>query len=95
MAVPEGGEGKVRARPGVAWKKGPGIINAPGTIDSDYRGEVKILAINLGQETIEIPRGERVAQLGVAPVFQARIEVSASLDESERGSGGFGSTGRD
>ena len=70
------------------------MINAPGTIDSDYRGEVKVLAINLGQETVEIQRGERVAQLVIAPVVQASLSEVDSLEATERGSGGFGSTGR-
>ena len=70
------------------------MINAPGTIDSDYRGEVKVLAVNLGKDTVEIQRGERVAQLVIAPVVQASLIEVDSLEETERGSGGFGSTGR-
>jgi dUTP pyrophosphatase len=95
MAIPLGFEGQVRARSGLAWKKGLAVINAPGTIDSDYRGEVKVLLVNLGGETVEIPRGERVAQLVIAPVVQAAIQVVASLEDTERGAGGFGSTGSD
>ena len=94
MAIPMGFEGQVRARSGMAWRRGLAVINAPGTIDSDYRGEVKVLAINLGQETVEIQRGERVAQLVIAPVVQASLSEVDSLEATERGSGGFGSTGR-
>ena len=94
MAIPHGFEGQVRARSGMAWKKGLAVINAPGTIDSDYRGEVKVLAINLSQEEVTLERGERVAQLVIAPVVQATIEAVEALDETARGSGGFGSTGR-
>ena len=94
MAIPLGFEGQVRARSGMAWKRGLAVINAPGTIDSDYRGEVKVLAVNLGKDTVEIQRGERVAQLVIAPVVQASLIEVDSLEETERGSGGFGSTGR-
>lgn len=94
MAIPLGFEGQVRARSGMAWKKGLAVINAPGTIDSDYRGEVKVLAVNLSRETIEIQRGERVAQLVIAPVVQASLIEVAALDETDRGRGGFGSTGQ-
>ena len=94
MAIPLGFEGQVRARSGMAWKKGLAVINAPGTIDSDYRGEVKVLAINLSQDTVEIGRGERIAQLVIAPVVQAAILQVDELEETERGAGGFGSTGR-
>jgi len=93
MAIPLGFEGQVRARSGLAWKKGLAVINAPGTIDSDYRGELQVLLVNLGAETVEIPRGERVAQLVIAPVVQTVIQVVESLDETARGVGGFGSTG--
>ena len=94
MAIPLGFEGQVRARSGMAWKKGLAVINAPGTIDSDYRGEVKVLAINLSEDRIQIKRGERVAQLVIAPVVQATLLEVTVLDETDRGSGGFGSTGR-
>ena len=94
MAIPLGFEGQVRARSGMAWKKGLAVINAPGTIDSDYRGEVKVLAINLSQDAVEIRRGERIAQLVIAPVVQAGILQVDELEETERGAGGFGSTGR-
>jgi dUTP pyrophosphatase len=93
MAIPLGFEGQVRARSGLAWKKGLAVINAPGTIDSDYRGEVKVLLVNLGSETVEIPRGERVAQLVISPIVQAEIQIVSVLDETVRGAGGFGSTG--
>ena len=94
MAIPSGFEGQVRARSGMAWKKGLAVINAPGTIDSDYRGEVKVLAINLSDERIQIKRGDRVAQLVIAPVVQATLLEVTTLDDTDRGSGGFGSTGR-
>ncbi len=93
MAIPVGFEGQVRARSGMAWKRGLAVINAPGTIDSDYRGEVRVLAVNLSQQVVCIERGERIAQLVIAPVAQADLEVVASLDETSRGVGGFGSTG--
>jgi dUTP pyrophosphatase len=93
MAIPAGYEGQVRARSGLALKQGLALVNAPGTIDSDYRGEVGVLVINLGQESITLERGMRIAQLVIAPVIQCRIEADTSLDDSARGSGGFGSTG--
>ena len=93
MAIPVGFEGQVRARSGLAWRKGLAVINAPGTIDSDYRGEVKVLLVNLSSEEVEIPPGERIAQLVIAPVVQVVVETVVSLDRTERGAGGFGSTG--
>lgn len=93
MAIPAGFEGQVRARSGLALKQGLALVNAPGTIDSDYRGEIGVLVINLGQEPITLTRGMRIAQLVICPVMQCRIEAVASLDESARGEGGFGSTG--
>ena len=93
MAIPAGYEGQVRARSGLALKQGLALVNAPGTIDSDYRGEVGVLVINLGQELITLERGMRIAQLVIAPVIQCWIEATHSLDDSTRGSGGFGSTG--
>lgn len=93
MAIPEGYEGQVRPRSGLALKKGLSILNAPGTIDSDYRGEVGVILINLGTEPITIHRGLRMAQLVIAPVAQLEINVLVELDDTERGSGGFGSTG--
>ena len=93
MAIPKGFEGQVRARSGLAWRKGLAVINAPGTIDSDYRGEIKVLLVNLSSDEVEIPPGERVAQLVIAPVVQVELCPVASLGETQRGDGGFGSTG--
>lgn len=93
MALPAGHEGQVRPRSGLAFRHGLTVTNAPGTIDEDYRGEVKVLLVNLGQEPVTISRGMRVAQLVVAPVVQVAVETVADLDETSRGSGGFGSTG--
>jgi len=94
MAIPEGYEVQVRPRSGLALKHGITCLNTPGTIDSDYRGEVKVILANLGSEPFEIVRGERIAQLVPAPVQRARFAEVASLDETVRGVGGFGSTGR-
>ena len=94
LAVPDGYEVQVRPRSGLALRHGISQVNAPGTIDSDYRGEVGVLLVNLGQEPFVVRRGERIAQLVVAPVARAGVELVASLDETERGSGGFGHTGR-
>ena len=94
MAIPEGYEVQVRPRSGLALKHGITCLNTPGTIDSDYRGEVKVILANLGAEPFEIVRGERIAQLVPAPVQKARFEEVADLDETGRGAGGFGSTGR-
>jgi dUTP pyrophosphatase len=93
MAIPHGFEVQVRPRSGLALKHGLTVANAPGTIDSDYRGEVKVLLINLGNEPVLIERGQRIAQLVVAPVTRAAIMVVDSLDTTARGEGGFGSTG--
>jgi dUTP pyrophosphatase len=93
FALPAGFEGQVRPRSGLAAKAGVTCLNTPGTIDADYRGEVKVILINHGPEDFTIRRGDRIAQLVIAPVAQARwIEVE-SLDETARGAGGFGSTG--
>ena len=94
MALPDGFEAQIRPRSGLAIKYGIGIINAPGTIDADYRGEVKIALINLGQERVKLKRGDRVAQMVIQQVFQARINVVSQLDETDRNAGGFGHTGR-
>ena len=94
IAVPLGFEAQVRARSGLALKHGIICPNAPGTIDSDYRGEVGVILINLGQEPFVIKRGERIAQMVIAAVAQAIVAEVDSLDETERGAGGFGSTGR-
>jgi len=93
LEIPPGFEVQVRPRSGMAIKKGLGLVNSPGTIDSDYRGELKIIVINLGQEPIAIVDEERIAQLVVSPVIQAQIEEVGDLGQTERGAGGFGSTG--
>ena len=93
MAIPVGFEVQVRPRSGLALKHGLTVPNSPGTIDSDYRGEVKALLINLGREPVTIERGMRIAQLVPAAVTRARLVVSQSLDATDRGAGGFGSTG--
>ena len=93
FAVPAGFEAQVRPRSGLAAKAGVTCLNTPGTIDSDYRGEVKVILINLGQEDFTINRGDRIAQLVIAPVVQASWGLTTSLDETTRGAGGFGSTG--
>lgn len=93
IAIPAGFEGQVRPRSGLAFSRGIGIINAPGTIDSDYRGEIKIALINLGSEPVSIRRGDRVAQLIIAPVAQAQLVEADELPPTERGDGGFGHTG--
>jgi dUTP pyrophosphatase len=93
MAIPEGYEVQVRPRSGLAMKHGITVPNSPGTIDSDYRGEVKALLINLGQEPFAIERGMRICQLVPAAVTRAALTIVASLDATERGGGGFGSTG--
>ena len=94
IAIPEGYEVQVRPRSGLALKFGITCLNTPGTIDSDYRGEVKVILANLGSENFEIVRGERIAQLVPAPVQRARLVEVESLEETVRGAGGFGSTGR-
>jgi len=94
IALPAGYEGQVRPRSGLAAKHGIGIVNAPGTIDEDYRGEVHVLLVNLGRQPYTIQPGDRIAQLVVAPVTRVQVEAVASLDETQRGQGGFGSTGR-
>lgn len=93
IAIPEGYEGQVRPRSGLAARHGVSIVNAPGTIDADYRGEVQVLLVNLGIESVAISRGMRIAQLVIAPVVRAHIVEAESLDKTSRGSGGFGSTG--
>ncbi|MEA3010257.1 MAG: dUTP pyrophosphatase [Sphingomonadales bacterium] len=94
IAIPEGYEVQVRPRSGLALKHGVTCLNTPGTIDSDYRGEVKVILANLGAEPFEIRRGERIAQLVPAPVQRAAFREVEDLGSTERGSGGFGSTGR-
>ena len=93
MEIPIGFEGQVRPRSGLALKKGISMVNTPGTIDSDYRGEVKCLLINLSHEPVVLEKGERIAQLVISPVSQAYLVVVEELDGTERGEGGFGSTG--
>jgi dUTP pyrophosphatase len=94
MALPEGYEAQVRPRSGLAITHGIGLINSPGTIDADYRGEVKIAVINLGPSAYTIRRGDRIAQMVIQKVHQARIEEVDTLGETERSTGGFGHTGR-
>jgi dUTP pyrophosphatase len=93
MAIPAGYEVQVRPRSGLALKNGITCLNSPGTIDSDYRGEVKVILANLGQDDFTITRGDRIAQLVPAPVQRASFAVVEDLDDTARGSGGFGSTG--
>ena len=93
IALPVGYEAQVRPRSGLAARYGISMVNAPGTIDSDYRGEIKVLLVNLGQESVRFSKGDRVAQLVIAPVVRAEWELVTSLDETARGAGGFGSTG--
>lgn len=93
MAIPHGYEAQIRPRSGLAYKHGITMLNSPGTIDSDYRGEVKVLAINHGSEPFTISHGDRIAQMVIAPVSQAVIKEVETLDETERNEGGFGSTG--
>lgn len=93
IAIPDGYEGQVRPRSGLAFRHGLTVTNAPGTIDADYRGELKVLLVNLGPEPVTIERGMRIAQLVIAPVVQATVVEVSDLDSTERGAGGFGSTG--
>lgn len=94
VALPAGCEGQIRPRSGLAARRGVTVLNAPGTIDADYRGEVKVLLVNHGTEPVEIRVGDRIAQLVVAPVHRVRAVEVAALSETTRGPGGFGSTGR-
>lgn len=99
LAIPPGYEGQVRPRSGWAARAGVTVLNAPGTIDADYRGELQVLLVNLGQDPVEVRHGDRIAQLVIAPVVQASFECvvgfdDASSEPSRRGAGGFGSTGR-
>ncbi len=94
MAIPAGYEGQVRPRSGLAMKSQVTLTNAPGTIDSDFTGECRVLLINHGREPFTVVSGDRIAQLVIAPVIQAELVEVESLDETERGAGGFGSTGR-
>jgi len=94
MALPEGFEAQIRPRSGMAIKQGVTVVNAPGTIDADYRGEVMVGLINVSDTMITISRGDRIAQMIIAPVIQASFTEVALLDDTSRGSGGFGSTGK-
>jgi dUTP pyrophosphatase len=94
IALPDGFEAQVRPRSGLAAKHGVTVLNAPGTVDADYRGEIGVLLINHGAEPFTIRRGERIAQMVIAPVARAELQASTTLSATERGAGGFGSTGR-
>lgn len=93
IAIPPGYEGQVRPRSGLALRQGLTMLNTPGTIDSDYRGEVAVVAVNLGQEPVTLRRGDRIAQLVIGPVADARLEETGELPGTGRGAGGFGHTG--
>ena len=93
LSVPKGFEVQIRPRSGLAAKQKISVLNTPGTIDSDYRGEIKVILINLGQETFKVEKGSRIAQMVVCPVVQAQIKEVEDLSETGRGKGGFGSTG--
>jgi dUTP pyrophosphatase len=93
LALPAGWEGQVRPRSGLALKHGITVLNSPGTIDADYRGEIRVILANLGSAPVTVARGERIAQLVIAPVSRAELQVVAELPPSPRGTGGFGSTG--
>jgi len=94
IALPTGYEAQVRPRSGLAAKHGVTVLNTPGTIDADYRGEIKVILVNLGDEPFTVRRGERIAQMVVAPVATVQFQLQETLDATERGAGGFGSTGR-
>jgi dUTP pyrophosphatase len=93
FALPPGSEGQVRPRSGLAGEHGVTVLNAPGTVDADYRGEVKVVLINLGSAPFTVERGMRIAQMVIAPVAAVRLSETGTLDETPRGAGGFGSTG--
>jgi dUTP pyrophosphatase len=93
VALPYGHEGQIRPRSGIAIRHGVTVLNSPGTVDADYRGEIQVILVNLGTESFEIRRGTRIAQMVVAPIQQAKIVESTSLDATGREAGGFGSTG--
>lgn len=94
VALPEGFEAQIRPRSGLALRNGVTVLNTPGTVDSDFRGEICVILINLGQQPFEVHRGDRIAQLVVTPVVKARLTIAKTLPQSERGNRGFGSTGR-
>ena len=93
LSIPNGFEVQIRPRSGLAAKKKISVLNTPGTIDADYRGEIKVILINLGQETFTVEKGLRIAQMVVCPIVQAKLKEVDDLSETERGKGGFGSTG--
>ena len=93
LSIPKGFEIQIRPRSGLAAKQKISVLNTPGTIDADYRGEIKVILINLGQETFKVEKGLRIAQMVVCPVLQAQLKEVDDLNETERGKGGFGSTG--
>lgn len=93
MALPQGYEAQIRPRSGLAYRNGITMLNSPGTIDADYRGEVKVLAVNLGDEPFVVNHGDRIAQMIIAPVHQFEVDEVSDLPETARGDGGFGSTG--
>jgi dUTP pyrophosphatase len=93
IALPAGHEGQIRPRSGIALRHGVTVLNSPGTIDADYRGEIQVILVNLGAESFEIARGTRIAQMIIAPIIQAKIVESGRLDPTGREDGGFGSTG--
>jgi dUTP pyrophosphatase len=93
IELPQGTEGQIRPRSGLSLRHGVTVLNAPGTVDADYRGEIQVLLVNLGRDSFTVERGTRIAQLIITTVLQARISETASLDETTRGVAGFGSTG--
>jgi dUTP pyrophosphatase len=93
VALPRGTEGQVRPRSGLAARHGIGILNAPGTVDADYRGEIHVILVNFARESFQVVRGTRIAQLVITPVVRAQLSEAETLDETRRGAGGFGSTG--
>jgi dUTP pyrophosphatase len=94
LAIPEGYEGQVRPRSGLAVRHGISMVNTPGTIDSDYRGELKLILINFGADAVQFSRGDRIGQLVICPVVRAKLKVVDELEGTKRGEGGFGSTGK-
>lgn len=94
LEIPRGYEGQVRPRSGLALKHGIGVLNAPGTVDADYRGEIKVIFFNFGTKPVTIKRGQRIAQMVFAPVVQAQFKQSQRLNRTKRGAGGFGHTGK-
>lgn len=93
VEIPSGYEGQIRPRSGLAWRHGIGILNSPGTIDSDYRGEIGVILVNHSETPYTVRHGDRIAQLVIAPVVRASVRVVSSLADTRRGTGGFGSTG--